>query len=54
MIDFSKLPIEVSGSSILARHSYVLKNPDITLNFSKPGSRGRIYLKLNPNLASVY
>jgi ABC-type nitrate/sulfonate/bicarbonate transport system substrate-binding protein len=35
LIDFSKLPIEVSGSSILVRHSYVLKNPDITLRFLK-------------------
>lgn len=43
LIDFSKLPIEVSGSSILVRRSYALKNPDITLRFLKAWIEG-IYL----------
>ncbi|MGE5305123.1 MAG: hypothetical protein ACM3TN_17575 [Alphaproteobacteria bacterium] len=40
LVDFPKLPIEVSGSSILARRSYVLKYPDITLRFLKAWIEG--------------
>ena len=50
LIDFSKLPIEVSGSSILARHSYVLKNPDITLRLLKAWIEGTYLFKANPDL----
>jgi NitT/TauT family transport system substrate-binding protein len=50
VIDFSKLPIEVSGSSILARHSYVLKNPDITLKFLKAWIEGTYLFKAKPEL----
>jgi ABC-type nitrate/sulfonate/bicarbonate transport system substrate-binding protein len=50
MIDFSKLPIEVAGSGILARHSYVLKNPDITLKFLKAWIEGTYLFKANPDL----
>src|SRR6266550_3791327 len=51
VIDFSKLPIEVSGSSILARHSYVLKNPDITLKFLKAWIEGTYLFKAKPELS---
>jgi NitT/TauT family transport system substrate-binding protein len=50
MIDFSKLPIEVSGSSILARHSYVLKNPEVTLNFLKAWIEGTYLFKAKPDV----
>jgi ABC-type nitrate/sulfonate/bicarbonate transport system substrate-binding protein len=50
IIDFSKLPIEVSGSSILARHSYVLKNPDVTLKFLKAWIEGVYLFKAKPEL----
>ena len=51
VIDFSKLPIEVSGSSILARHSYVLKNPDITLKFLKAWIEGTYLFKAKPEFS---
>src|SRR5574341_1584650 len=47
VIDFSKLPIEVSGSSILARRSYVLKYPDITLRFLKAWIEATYLFKAN-------
>ena len=50
VIDFSKLPIEVSGSSILARRSYVLKNPDVTLRFLKAWIEGTYLFKTNSEL----
>jgi len=50
VIDFSKLPIEVSGSSILARRSYVVKNPDITLRFLKAWIEGTYVFKTNSEL----
>ncbi|HEY7316345.1 MAG TPA: ABC transporter substrate-binding protein [Candidatus Binatia bacterium] len=51
LIDFAKLPIEVSGSSILARRSYVLKNPDITLRFLKAWIEGVYVFKSKQELA---
>jgi ABC-type nitrate/sulfonate/bicarbonate transport system substrate-binding protein len=45
LIDFAKLPIEVSGSSILVRRSYAIKNPDITLRFLKAWIEGIYLLK---------
>ena len=51
VIDFSKLPIEVSGSSILARNSYVLKNPDITLRFLKAWIEGTYLFKAKPEFS---
>ena len=50
MIDFSKLPIEVSGSSILARRSYVLKNPDVTVRFLKAWIEGIYLFKAKPDV----
>jgi ABC-type nitrate/sulfonate/bicarbonate transport system substrate-binding protein len=43
LIDFSKIPIAVSVSSILSRQSYVLKSPEITLKFLKAWTEA-IYL----------
>jgi NitT/TauT family transport system substrate-binding protein len=48
LIDFSKLPIEVSGSSILVRRSYVLKNPETTLKFLKAWIEGTYVLRAKP------
>jgi ABC-type nitrate/sulfonate/bicarbonate transport system substrate-binding protein len=48
MIDFSRLPIEVAGSSILARHSYVLKYPETTLKFLKAWVEGTYLFKAKP------
>jgi ABC-type nitrate/sulfonate/bicarbonate transport system substrate-binding protein len=47
VIDYAKLPIEVSGSSILARRPYVLKYPDITLRFLKAWIEGTYLFKAN-------
>jgi ABC-type nitrate/sulfonate/bicarbonate transport system substrate-binding protein len=43
LIDFSKMPIAVSVSSILSRRSYILKNPETTLKFLKAWTEA-IYL----------
>ena len=51
LIDFSKLPLEVSGSSILVRRSYVAKNPDITLKFLKAWIEGAYLFKAKPELS---
>ncbi len=48
LIDFSKLPIEMSTSSILSRRSYILKNPETTLRFLKAWVEGTYFLKSNP------
>src|SRR5580765_7886243 len=40
VIDLAKLPIEVSGSSILARRSYLTQNPETTLRFLKAWIEG--------------
>jgi NitT/TauT family transport system substrate-binding protein len=51
LIDFSKLPIEISGSGILVRRSYVLKNPDVTLKFLKAWIEGIFMLKAKPEFS---
>ena len=51
LIDFSKLPIEVSGSSILVRRSYVLKNQDITLRFLKAWIESVYLFKAKPEFS---
>ena len=51
LIDFSKLPIEISGSSILVRRSYAVKNPDITLKFLKAWIEGIYLLKAKPEFS---
>src|ERR1043166_1525966 len=51
LIDFAKLPIEVSGSSILVRRSYVLKNPEITLRFLKAWIEGVYVYKAKPDFS---
>ena len=45
--DDSKLPIEVSGSTILAGRSYLLKYPNITLRFLKAWIEARYFFKAN-------
>jgi ABC-type nitrate/sulfonate/bicarbonate transport system substrate-binding protein len=50
LVDFAKLPIEVSGSSILVRRSYVLKNPDITLKFLKAWIEAAYLFKAKPEI----
>ena len=51
LIDFSKLPIEVSGSSILVRRSYALKNQDITLRFLKAWIEAVYLFKAKPEFS---
>jgi ABC-type nitrate/sulfonate/bicarbonate transport system substrate-binding protein len=45
VIDLAKLPIEVSGSSILARRSYLAQNPEIALKFLKAWIEGAFLFK---------
>ncbi len=45
LIDLSKLPIEISGSGILVRRAYVLKNQETTLKFLKAWIEGIYLLK---------
>lgn len=45
LLDFSKLPIEVSTSSILSRRAYVLKNPETTLKFLRAWVEGTYFFK---------
>jgi len=45
VIDLAKLRIEVSGSSILARRSYLAQNPEIALDFLKAWSEGSFLFK---------
>ena len=51
LIDYSKLPLEISGSGILARRSYVSKNPDITLKFLKAWIEGLYLFRTKPEFA---
>src|SRR5262245_22879588 len=51
LIDYSKLPLEISGSGILVRRSYVAKNHDITLRFLKAWIEGLYVYKAKPELA---
>ena len=51
LIDYSKLPIEISGSGILVRRSYVGKNVDTTLRFLKAWIEGLYLFKAKPDFA---
>ena len=51
LIDFSKLPIEIAGSGIIGRRSYLVKNPDTSLNFLKAWIEGIYTFKSNPQLS---
>ena len=53
LIDYSKLPIEIAGSGILARRSYVTKNPDVALRFLKAWIEGLYLFKAKPDYAST-
>ena len=51
LIDYSKLPLEIAGSGILVRRSYVAKNHDITLRFLKAWIEGLYLFKAKPDFA---
>src|SRR5437773_4964746 len=51
LIDYSKLPLEISGSGILVRRSYVSKNPDTTLKFLKAWIEGLYLFRAKPDFA---
>jgi NitT/TauT family transport system substrate-binding protein len=51
LIDYSKLPIEISGSGILVRRSYVNKNPETTRKFLKSWIEGIYLLKAKPDFS---
>ena len=51
VIDLGKLPIEVSGSSILARRSYLAQNPEIALKFLKAWIEGVFLFKARPEFS---
>jgi ABC-type nitrate/sulfonate/bicarbonate transport system substrate-binding protein len=48
VIDLAKLPIEVAGSGILARRSYLAQNPEIALKFLKAWIEGVFLFKAKP------
>lgn len=51
MIDFSKLPIEIAGSGIIARRAYLAKNSDASLKFLKGWIEGIYVFKSNPQFS---
>ncbi len=51
LIDLSKLPIEISGSGILVRRAYVMKNQETTLKFLKAWIEGIYLVKTKPEFA---
>jgi NitT/TauT family transport system substrate-binding protein len=51
LIDYSKLPIEISGSGILVRRSYVNKNPETTRRFLQSWIEGIYLLKAKPDFS---
>ena len=52
LIDFSKLPIEISGSGILVRRAYVNKNPETTRKFLRGWIEGIYLLKAKAEFQS--
>ena len=51
LIDYSKLPIEIAGSGILVRRSYVAKNPEIIARFLRAWIEGLYLFKAKPDFA---
>jgi ABC-type nitrate/sulfonate/bicarbonate transport system substrate-binding protein len=51
VIDLANLPIEVSGSSILVRRSYVEQNPEIAIKFLKAWIEGAFLFKAKPEFS---
>jgi NitT/TauT family transport system substrate-binding protein len=51
VIDLAKLPIEVSGSSIQVRRSYLTQNPEIVLKFLKAWIEGGFLFKAKPEFS---
>jgi ABC-type nitrate/sulfonate/bicarbonate transport system substrate-binding protein len=51
VIDLAKLPVEVSGSSILVRRAYVTQNPEITTRFLRAWIEGAFLFKAKPEFS---
>jgi NitT/TauT family transport system substrate-binding protein len=51
LIDYSKLPLEISGSGILIRRAYVNKNSETTLKFLRGWIEGIYLLKAKPEFS---
>jgi ABC-type nitrate/sulfonate/bicarbonate transport system substrate-binding protein len=51
LIDYSKLPLEIAGSGILVRRSFVNKNPETTLRFLKAWIEGLYLYRAKPEFA---
>ncbi len=51
LIDYSKLPLEISGSGILIRRAYVNKNPETTVKFLRGWIEGIYLLKAKPEFS---
>ena len=51
LIDYSQLPLEISGSGILVRRAYVDKNPETTHRFLKGWIEGIYLLKAKPDFS---
>jgi ABC-type nitrate/sulfonate/bicarbonate transport system substrate-binding protein len=51
VIDLAKLPIEVSGSSILVRRAYVTQNAEITTRFLRAWIEGGFLFKAKPEFS---
>jgi ABC-type nitrate/sulfonate/bicarbonate transport system substrate-binding protein len=51
LIDYSQLPLEISGSGILVRRAYVDKNPETTHKFLKGWIEGIYLLKAKPDFS---
>ncbi len=51
LIDFSKLPLEISTSSILSKRAYVLKNAETTMKFVRAWVEGTYLFKANRKVA---
>ena len=51
LIDYSRLPLEISGSGILVRRAYVDKNPEVTHRFLKGWIEGIYLLKAKPDFS---
>ncbi len=51
LINYSKLALEISGSGILVRRSYINRNPDTTRRFLKAWIEGIYLLKTKPEFS---
>ncbi|HEY2986246.1 MAG TPA: ABC transporter substrate-binding protein [Candidatus Binatia bacterium] len=51
VIDLAKLPIEIAGSSILARRSYLAQNPETVMKFLRAWIEGVFLFKAKPEFS---